>query len=151
MLFRSGSHRDAYVADPSVLTPDMILDTLGSQKIGGQSMQTEYPIFADIWHSAADRLNVSPAEAQSMGWFGMGDRTNLGSAHSTVAELFDERLDVTARNLGISTEEAARLVFGRQIPLMANASPELGLLAASAPSEEDQLDQLRAYLSLLNQ
>ena len=151
LAYIAPSHRDAYVADPSVLTPDMILDTLGSQKIGGQSMQTEYPIFADIWHSAADRLNVSPAEAQSMGWFGMGDRTNLGSAHSTVAELFDERLDVTARNLGISTEEAARLVFGRQIPLMANASPELGLLAASAPSEEDQLDQLRAYLGLLNQ
>jgi hypothetical protein len=35
--------------------------------------------------------------------------------------------------------------------LAANASPELGLLAASAPSEEDQLDQLRAYLGLLNQ
>jgi len=33
----------------------------------------------------------------------------------------------------------------------ANASLELGLLAASAPSEEDQLDQLRAYLGLLNQ
>jgi hypothetical protein len=35
--------------------------------------------------------------------------------------------------------------------LAANASPELGLLAASAPREEDQLDQLRAYLGLLNQ
>lgn len=35
--------------------------------------------------------------------------------------------------------------------LAANASPELGLLAASAPSEQEQLDQLRAYLGLLAQ
>lgn len=32
-----------------------------------------------------------------------------------------------------------------------NASPELGLLAASAPSEQEQLDQLRTYLGLLAQ
>jgi len=35
--------------------------------------------------------------------------------------------------------------------LAANASPELGLLAASAPSEQEQLDQLRTYLGLLAQ
>jgi hypothetical protein len=123
-------YRDAYAADPSALTPNMIDDSLGSQKVDGVSMQTEYSTFADIWHDAADKLGVSPAEAQSMGWFGFGDQTNLGSARQTPVDLFNERLSVTAQNLDIPIEEAARLVYRRQIPLMAvplAAGASLGL------------------------
>ena len=99
-------------------------------------MQTEYPVFADIWHGAADRLGVSPAEAQSMGWFGFGDQTNLGSARKTPVDVFDDRLSVTAQALGISPEEAARAVFTRRIPLM-SAVPG-GLLAYGAMQPEQE-------------
>jgi hypothetical protein len=116
-------YRAQYAADPSKLTPNMIDDTLASQMVGAKgatySAQTEYPVFADIWHGAADKLGVEPAEAQSMGWFGMGADTNLGSAAKTVADVFDERISVTSQALGISPQEAARLVFKRKIPLLA--------------------------------
>jgi hypothetical protein len=134
------SAREAYRQDPTRLTPSMIDDTLGSQMVDGRSMQTEYPVFADIMHAAAERLGVSPAEAQSMAWFGFGDETNLGSAANTVSELFDQRLDVTAEVLGIPTEEAARLVFTRQIPLLANRDATVGAAALMAPEDDEQED-----------
>ena len=124
--------REQYAKNPSVLTPDMIDDTLGGQMIGdagSRSMaQTEYPVFADIWHKAANKLGVSPAEAQSMGWFGFGDQTNLGSARKTPVDIFDERLDVTAKALGITPKQAAEGVFRRQIPLLSAGGA--GLLGA---------------------
>jgi hypothetical protein len=134
-------HRDAYAADPTTLTPDMIDDTLASQMVGPRGdttrMQTEYPVFADIWHDAADRLGVSPAEAQSMGWFGFGDQTNLGSARATPVDIFDERLSVTAQALGVPVDEAARLVFNRQVPLLSvGGLGLLGLTAGSQPTQE---------------
>ena len=135
-------HRDAYAADPTILTPDMIDDTLANQMVGPRGdttrMQTEYPVFADIWHDAADRLGVSPAEAQSMGWFGFGDQTNLGSARATPVDIFDERLSVTAQALGVPVDEAARLVFNRQVPLLGVGG--LGLLGVAAGSQPAQGD-----------
>lgn len=133
------SFRDQYRANPNILTPDMIDDTLASQMVGPAGdrvkMQTEYPVFADIWHGAADRLGVSPAEAQSMGWFGFGDETNLGSARKTPVDVFDDRLSVTAQTLGISPEEAARAVFTRRIPLL-SAVPGLLAYGAMQPEQE---------------
>jgi hypothetical protein len=134
-------HRQAYADDPTTLTPDMIDDTLGSQMVGPRGdttkMQTEYPVFADIWHGAADRLGVSPAEAQSMGWFGFGDQTNLGSARSTPVDTFDERLSVTAKALNVPVDEAARLVFNRQIPLLGVGGLSLlGAMSGEQPAQE---------------
>ena len=131
-------YRAQYAADPSTLTPDMIDDSIGSQMVGPKgeatNMMTEYPVFADIWHGAADLLGVSPAEAQSMGWFGFGADTNLGSAPKTPIDIFDERLSVTSQALGISPKEAARGVFRREIPLLGVGG--LGLLGMSYPQEE---------------
>ena len=134
--------RESYSKNPATLTPDMIDDTLASQMIGPKGdttkAQTEYAVFADIWHKAADRLGVSPAEAQSMGWFGFGDETNLGSARKTPVDIFDERIDVTAKAMGISPEKAAEGVFRRQIPLLGVGG--LGLLSAM-PEDNSQQPQ----------
>lgn len=131
--------REAYRADPSKLTPNMIADTIGTQMVGPRgsavSMQTEYPVFADIFHDVADRLGVSPAEAQSMAWFGLGDETNLASAPKTVAEVFDERLDVTSQAMGIPVEEVARMVFRREIPLLGVGGAAAGGLLSMQPGE----------------
>jgi hypothetical protein len=130
--------REKYAKDPSVLTPNMIDDTLASQMVGPKGAttkaQTEYPVFADIFHEVADNLGVSPAEAQSMAWFGLGGDTNLASAPKTVADMFDERLSVTAQVLGIPVEEAARRVFRREIPLLSVG----GLLGAGALYNAEQ-------------
>ncbi len=120
--------QEAYRENPRVLTPDMLDDRPGKQKVGPKGAtydsQTEYPVFADIIAGAARRLgnDVSPAEAQSMAWFGFGDETNLGSTQQTFSDVFDERLDVTGQVLGIPTEEAARRVYRREIPLMQMAA-----------------------------
>jgi len=135
--------RQQYADDPSVLTPDMIDDTLGSQKVGPKGntidLQTEYPVFADIWHDAAGKLGVDPAEVQSMGWFGFGDETNLGSAQKTPVDIFNERLSVTAQVMGISLDDAAKAVFNRKIPLLglAATAPMIGAL----PSDNQQLPE----------
>jgi hypothetical protein len=124
--------RDAYLADPSKLVPGMIDDTLSTQMIGPKGArvdaQTEYPVVADIYHSTADQLGVAPAEAQSLGWFSLGDETNLGSEHKTVADIMDERINVTAQALGVAPEVIAQQYFRRKIPLMALPA---GLLGAS--------------------
>jgi hypothetical protein len=83
---------------------------------------------ADIYHSTADQLGVAPAEAQSLGWFSLGDETNLGSEHKTVADIMDERINVTAQALGVAPEVIAQQYFRRKIPLMALPA---GLLGAS--------------------
>lgn len=130
--------RDAYRADPTTLTPNMISDTIGTQKIGPKGAridaQTEYPVFADIFHDAGGLLGVSPAETQSMAWFGFGDETNLASAPKTVSEVFDDRLDVTAQLLNLPVDEAASRVFRRQIPLLGAGG---AAALAAMPGEAD--------------
>lgn len=130
--------RDSYKADPTKLTPNMIDDTVGKQmiEVDGRKVnaQTEYPVIADIYHDVADKLGVEPAEAQALGWFGLGDETNLGSARKTVSDIFDERIDVTAKELGTTPEKVAELVFRRKIPLMS--------LLAGVPLANDILSSI---------
>lgn len=123
--------REQYKKDPASLNPaTMIDDTLASAKIGGKDMQVEYGPVADIYTRMAEMMGVSPAEAQSMGWFGSGEKTGLASERRTIAELLNDRIDVTAQLLGISPEDAAKKLFRREIPLAANPAPALapGLL-----------------------
>jgi len=111
--------REQYKNDPSSLDPaTMIDDTLASQKIDGKSMQTEYAIFSDVYKLAAEKLGVTPAEAQSLGWFGSGDRTGLASELKTVVNLIDERVDVTAQALGRPKEEVFVDFMSGKIPLL---------------------------------
>ena len=128
---------EKYKEDPSVLTPDMIDDTLASAKITKDDKridaQVEYGAIADIYHSVAEKLGVSPAEAQSLAWFSLGDRTNLGSSIQTVADIMDDRINVTAQALGVSPEEVAKMVFRRQIPVMGlGGAVGLGLLGTQS-------------------
>lgn len=111
--------RDQYKNDPSSLDPaTMIDDTLGDQMVDGTKMQTEYAVFSDIYKKAAEILGVSPAEAQSLGWFGSGDRTGLASEMKTVVDLIDDRVDVTAKATGRSKEDVFIDFFSGKIPLL---------------------------------
>lgn len=144
--------REVYRKDPSTLTPNMIDDTVGTQviDIDGRKVdaQTEYPIFADIYHDVAKNLGVEPAEAQALGWFGLGDETNLGSAKQTVSDILDERINVTAQEMGLTPQEVAKLFFKRKIPLLSvgggvsvgsNIAAPNQAQASQMPSEQDLL------------
>lgn len=134
--------RDQYAADPSSLDPaKMIDDTMGSQKIAGQDMQTEYAVFSDIYRKAGEKLGVSPAEAQSMGWFGSGDSTGLASELKSVSRLLDERLDVTAQALGEDKESVFRKLLNKEIPVLQLFGAVGAGGAAAVGSMDDQMQQ----------
>ena len=110
--------QEMYKNDPSSLdVATMIKDTLASQMINGQSMQTEYAVFADIYKKVAELAGVNPAEAQSLTWFSFGDVTGLASAPKTIVELIDDRVDVTSQLTGQSKEEVFKKFMQGGIPL----------------------------------
>ena len=112
-------NQDNYKKDPSTLNvATMIADTLGSQKIDGKDVQTEYAVFSDIYKKVAEKLGVQPAEAQSLSWFANGEKTGLGSAPKTIVELIDERVDVTAQALNQSKDEVFKKFMQGTIPLL---------------------------------
>ena len=110
---------EQYKADPSQLDPAIhINDTLASQKVDGVSMQTEYSVFSDIYRKAAEILDVSPAEAQSLGWFGSGDRTGLASELKTIVDLINDRIDVTSQATGTSKDVIFKGFMEGSIPIL---------------------------------
>ena len=112
-------NQDNYTKDPSSLNvANMIDDTLGTQKIDGRDVQTEYAVFSDIYKKVAEKLGVQPAEAQSLSWFANGDKTGLGSAPKTIVELIDERVDVTAQALNEPKDEVFKKFMQGSIPLL---------------------------------
>ena len=127
--------RKQYKEDPSFLDPaTMVFDTIGDQKVDGVKKQTEYAVFSDLYKAAAKKLGVSPAEAQSLGWFGSGDRTGLASELKTVVDLIDERVDVTAQLLNRGKDEVYKDFLKGKIPLLSTGGA--GLLGAGMASEE---------------
>ena len=128
-------YREAYKADPSQLDPATYIDdTLGDQKVDGTKMQTEYAVFSDIYRLAAAKLGVSPAEAQSLGWFGSGHRTGLASEMKTVVELIDDRIDVTSQIMNVDKETVFKGFMEGSIPLLSFG----GAVLLGAGSEEDK-------------
>lgn len=118
--FKTDVDYDQYIRNG--LTPDIlsggINDSLASQAVNKVSRQSEYGPMADITARSAEILGEAPAPTQSLGWFGLGDMTNLKSAPKTLTELMGERIDVTAQKLGITPEAAARLYMQGKIPLL---------------------------------
>tara|TARA_A100001391_G_scaffold183587_2_gene150905 strand:+ start:1197 stop:3224 length:2028 start_codon:yes stop_codon:yes gene_type:complete len=111
--------REKYLADPVSLDPaTMINDTLATQKIDGQDVQTEYAIFSDIYKKVAEKIGVKPAEAQSLSWFANGQKTGLSSEPKTIVELIDERVDVTSQILGQPKDEIFKKFIQGSIPLL---------------------------------
>ena len=114
--------RKAYKADPTKFDPATWLkDKLESVKVGPKGrtvkMQTEYGPYADIYKRMGEILGVSPAEAQSMGWFGSGSRTGLGSEVKSIPTLLSDRIKVTSKLLGLPEEDVFRMLLHREIPL----------------------------------
>lgn len=96
-----------------------IQDSLQSAMSGGRKMQVEYGPMADVTFEAARQSGIAPGPMQSLGWFGSGAETGLASATKTVAELMNERINVTAQALGLHPQTVLRLFQEGKLPLMA--------------------------------
>jgi len=126
-------YKAAYARDPSQLNPAMwIDDTLEGISRNKIDKQVEYAPFADIYHEAARKVGVEPAEGQSMGWFGSGERTGLKSERKTVPDLLNERINVTAKAFGEPEEVTRRRLYNREIGLLANPKEAAPLQAVGA-------------------
>ena len=132
--------RQAYKDDPSQLNAaTWFEDTLATQAIDKKKIQTEYAVFADLYDRSAEILGVSPAEAQSMGWFGSGNKTGLLSEEKTIVDLLDERIGVTANVMGFSKDEIFRFLMDRDIPLLSVIGGSALAATAMAPQPEGGL------------
>jgi hypothetical protein len=129
-----------YQDDPSSFdAASMVADTLQSQKINGKDVQTEYAVFSDIYKKVAEKLNVQPAEAQSLSWFANGDKTGLGSAPKTIVELIDDRVDVTSQLTGMTKDEVFKKFFEGSIPLLSLGGAVTLLETGSSLSNDGEL------------
>ena len=134
--FNNDAAYKAYLKDPtnvSNYSGKDIADQLGGQVVDGKKQQTEYAVFSDLYRMVADRLNVLPAEAQSLSWFANGEITGLGSAPKSIVELINERIDVTAQALNKSKDVIFKAFLEGKIPLMSAT----GLLIGGKIMEED--------------
>lgn len=121
----------------------VINDSLQSSTVGGVKSQVEYGPMADLYERTAGKLDVAPAEAQALGWFGLGQDTGLRSQSRSIVGLMNDRINVTAQLLGIPQETVARLYFQGRIPLASAAGA--GLLAGQ--DEQPSQSDVEAYLA----
>ena len=136
---KTKEYQEMYQKDPSTFdAATMVADTLGSQKINGKDVQTEYAVFSDIYKQVAEKLGVKPAEAQSLSWFANGDKTGLASEPKTIVELIDDRVDVTSQLTGMSKDEVFKKFFKGSIPLLSVGGGITLLETGSSMSDEKE-------------
>lgn len=111
---------EAYKKNPAALKPekDTLPGSLASQKIDGISKQTEYAVISDLYKMTAEKLGITPAEAQALHWFTQGERTGLVSEPKTIIDIIEERIDVTSQALNRPKEEVFVDFFSGKIPLL---------------------------------
>ena len=130
--------QEMYKNDPSSFdAATMVADTLGSQKIDGKDVQTEYAIFSDIYKAVAEKLGVQPAEAQSLSWFANGDKTGLASEPKTIVELINDRVDVTAQLLNQPKDQVFKKFLQGSLPLLSVGG--LTLLETGAQIDDESM------------
>lgn len=140
---------DAYTPDANGVVRGMSDDELreilvarpSGQKVQGQSISTEYPIYNDITTRIAERLGLTPADAQALMWFHYGPRTGLASEAHTVPELLNQRISITSQALDMPPEEVLGLYSRNMIPLAGAAPATLLLPENSAEPSLESLDQ----------
>ena len=115
-------------------------DSLKTAALKGAKSQVEYGPMADIYEQTAGLLDLAPAEAQALGWFGLGESTGLRSANRSIVGLTNDRINVTAQLLGIPQDVVAKLYFQGRIPLAGAAGAGLmgyGSEAEAQPAMRD--------------
>lgn len=117
--FLKASARDEYRQTGEFDRVNQLDDGLDSKttKNYDSPTQVEYDPMARLYTEVADRLNISPAEAQAIGWFDQGKLTGLKSQYKNLSQLFADRVEATAKILGLPVEDVARKVFRKEIPL----------------------------------
>lgn len=129
------SARDTYKKEGRFSTATDVDDGLDAKKTvpyGGVTTQVEYSPMAEMFSDVANKVGVTPGEGQALAWFGTGDKTGLVSSDRTIARLWQDRVAATAEMLGVSFDQAAKMVGKKQIPIYGT-----GALAVSLSGESE--------------
>lgn len=131
-----------YIKNPQDLKPvqENLPGSLKSQKIDGVDKQTEYAVISDLYKMTAEKLGITPAEAQALHWFTQGERTGLVSDPKTIVDIIEERIDVTAQATGKSKENVFLDFFSGKMPLLSlggGAAAGSTLLEAGATMDDE--------------
>ena len=116
-------------------------DSLKDATVKGMTSQVEYGPMADIYERTSGILDVAPAEAQALGWFGLGENTGLKSASRSIVGLMNDRINVTAQLLGLPQDVVARLYFQGRIPLAGAAGAGVGLLGDGGEASAAEIEK----------
>lgn len=116
--FKTPEARARYAETAQFNPAKDINDSLQSIGSGDRKVQVEYGPMADVTFEAGRQAGIAPGPMQSLGWFGSGEETGLASATKTIAELMNERINVTAQALGLHPQVVLRLFKEGKIPLM---------------------------------
>lgn len=148
--FRSNEAYDRYKGGgiSAINLESDIDDSLKSAAFKGEKSQVEYGPMADIYENTAGLLGIAPAEAQALGWFGLGENTGLRSASRSIVGLMNDRINVTAQLLGLPQETVAKLYFQGRIPLasVAGATGAAGAGLLGMSPEEAAAAEIEQYL-----
>lgn len=104
----------------------------------------EYGGLEQLYQGIADKAGITPAQAQASAWIAGGDVTGLGSDSSKAfMDFFEQRLMETARQRGITPQEALRRMIRGEQPLLAKTNP-IGKAQAveQPPPSQDRLLQI---------
>ena len=97
----------------------------------------EYGAAEQLYSRLGQGFNLPPADTQAAAWAGAGDLTGLASPPTrTFPQLFNERVEYTARMRGEDPQETLRAMIRGQRPLLGIGAGGLvapGLLGAGSP------------------
>ena len=106
----------------------------------GQPGPTEYAgLERDLYQPIANRLGISPAQAQASAWMAGGDITGLGSP-STMGfmDLFERKLQETAQKRDLPAQEVLRRMIRGEQPLL--STPVAPPIVPVAPPQQQPLE-----------
>lgn len=88
----------------------------------------EYGAAEKLYIKIADELGIPPADVQAAAWAGAGDLTGLASPPTkTFPQLFNERVEYTARMRGEDPRDTLQMMIRAQKPLLGLGAGALGV------------------------
>jgi hypothetical protein len=99
------------------IQPGDINDELAVKAVNKVESQVEYPIVQQPWRRAAEMLGITPAQAQSGGWFEFGPITGLKSPPQTIPDLLNNQIEATAKVLNVPPQKVLEWWGQGKIPL----------------------------------
>jgi hypothetical protein len=82
---------------------------------------SQYGFMERLQQEQAAKLGMTPAQYQASAWIGGGEQTGLKSAADPFVKTVEDRVNITAKKLGLTPEEVLRRFMRGELPLLGTA------------------------------